>query len=70
MEHGGHGRILVYDRIAKSTTILFDELNFANVDVDDKGRFIYIAETWSYRIIKYWLQGDRKGQREIPVKNL
>ena len=71
MEHGGHGRILVYDQKAKSTTILIDELNFANgVAVEDRGRFILIAETGSYRIIKHWLQGDRKGQREILVKNL
>ena len=71
MEYGGHGRILVYDRKAKSNTILFNELNFANgVAVDDRGRFILIDETGSYRIIKFWLQGNRKGKREILVKNL
>ena len=71
IEHGEHGRILVHDPKTKTTSNLFDGLNFANgVAVDAEGRFLLVAETGSYRIIKYWLQGDRVGQREILIENL
>ncbi len=62
----GNGGILAHDPKTKSTIILFEDLNFANgVAVDLNGRFLLVAETGSHRIIKHWLQGDRKGQREI-----
>ena len=71
MEHGGHGRLLVYDPADESTKLLMDGLNFANgVAVDADSQFVLVNETGSYRIHKYWLQGDKAGQSEILIDNL
>ena len=70
-EHGGHGRLLVYDPKDNSTKQLMSGLNFANgVAVDANSQFVLINETGSYRIQKYWLQGDKAGQSEILIDNL
>jgi len=71
MEHGGHGRLLVYDPADESTKLLMDGLNFANgVAVDADSQFVLVNETGSYRIHKYWLQGDKAGQSEVLIDNL
>ena len=71
MEHGGHGRLLVYDPVDQTTRMLMDGLNFANgVAVDADSQFVLVNETGSYRIHKYWLQGDKRGQSEVLIDNL
>lgn len=71
MEHGGHGRLLVYDPSDKTTKQLMDGLNFANgVAVDAESQFVLVNETGSYRIHKYWLQGPNTGESEILIDNL
>lgn len=71
MEHGSHGRLLVYDPVDQTTKMLMDGLNFANgVAVDADSQFVLINETGSYRIHKYWLQGDKTGQSEVLIDNL
>jgi len=71
MEHGSHGRLLVYDPADQTTKMLMDGLNFANgVAVDADSQFVLINETGSYRIHKYWLQGDKVGQSEVLIDNL
>ena len=71
MEHGSHGRLLVYDPVDQTTKMLMDGLNFANgVAVDADSQFVLINETGSYRIHKYWLQGDKIGQSEVLIDNL
>ena len=71
MEHGGHGRLLVYDPEDKSTRILMENLNFANgVAADTNSEFVLVNETGSYRIHKYWLKGEKQGKSEIVIDNL
>ncbi|MDE0842012.1 MAG: SMP-30/gluconolactonase/LRE family protein [Porticoccaceae bacterium] len=71
MEHGGHGRVLVYNPTDRSTAVLLDGLNFANgVAVDAASRFLLVAETGHYRIKKYWLSGPNQGKTEILIDNL
>jgi sugar lactone lactonase YvrE len=71
MEHGGQGRLLVYDPIDKSTKTLLEGLNFANgVATDTNSQFVLVNETGSYRIHKYWLQGDKADQTEVVIDNL
>ncbi|MFT4651305.1 MAG: sugar lactone lactonase YvrE [Porticoccaceae bacterium] len=71
MEHGGHGRLLVYDPVDQTTKMLMDGLNFANgVAVDADSQFVLVNETGSYRIHKYWLKGDKRGQSEVLIDNL
>lgn len=71
MEHGGHGRLLVYDPAEQTTEVVMDGLNFANgVAIDDQSRFVLVNETGTYRIHKYWLKGDKKGTSELLIDNL
>ena len=71
MEHGGHGRLMVYDPADQSTSMLMDGLNFSNgVAVAEDSSFVLVNETGSYRLHKYWLKGDQAGTSEILIDNL
>lgn len=71
LEHGGHGRLLVYNPNDQSTKILMQGLNFANgVALAEDSSFVLVVETGSYRVHKYWLEGNQAGQSEIIVDNL
>lgn len=71
LEHGGHGRVLVYDPATDSTTAVMNGLNFANgVAVDPGGRFLLVNETGTYRVLKHWLAGPRSGETEVLLDNL
>jgi len=70
-EHGGHGRLLVYDPADKSTQVVMDGLNFANgVAVAADSSFVLVNETGTYRVQKYWLKGEKAGQSEVIIDNL
>lgn len=71
MEHGGHGRLLVYDPASGDTAVVLDGLQFANgVAVDPGGRFVLVNETSSYRVLRHWLEGPRAGETEVLIDNL
>ncbi len=66
IEHGGNGRLLVYDPVAKTTTVLLGGLNFANgVAVSHDQTYVLVNETGSYRVTRYWIAGDKKGTSDI-----
>ena len=70
-EHGGHGRLLVYDPADQSTKLVMAGLNFANgVATAADSSFVLINETGSYRIHKYWLTGEKAGTAEVIIDNL
>lgn len=67
LEHGGHGRLLVYDPASGETTVLLEGLNFANgVALARDESFVLINETGSYRVLRYWLQGPRAVADQEP----
>lgn len=71
VEHGGHGRLLVFDMADGSTKTLADNLNFANgVAVSHDQSYVLVNETGSYRVIRYWLTGPQKGQAESFIEGL
>ena len=71
MEHGGHGRLLMYNPADQTTTVIMSDLNFANgVAMAADSHFVLVNETGSYRVRKYWLQGDKAGQSEVLIDNL
>ncbi|TRZ47909.1 SMP-30/gluconolactonase/LRE family protein [bacterium] len=71
MEHGGHGRLLVYDPATRQTKTLLSGLNFANgVAVSHDQTYVLINETGSYRVIRYWIAGPNKGKSEPIIENL
>ena len=70
-EHGGHGRLLVYDPADQSTKLVMDGLNFANgVATAADSSFVLVNETGTYRVQKYWLTGEKAGTAEIIIDNL
>lgn len=71
LEHGGQGRLLVYDPVSTETHTLLDDLNFANgISLSHDEKSVLIVETGSYRVIKYWLDGDKKGKYDVLIDNL
>lgn len=71
LEHGGHGRLLVYSPQTRETRTLVAGLNFPNgVAVSPDGAFVLVAETGSYRVLRHWLAGPNQGRTEPLIENL
>ncbi len=71
MEHGGHGRVVEFDPASGTARVILDGLQFANgIAISEDQRFLLIAETGAYRILKYWLQGPAAGSTEVLLDNL
>lgn len=67
IEHSGTGRVLRRTPDGAVETVL-DGLAFPNgVALDPDERFLLVAETGGYRIIRYWLSGDCSGDTETFV---
>jgi sugar lactone lactonase YvrE len=71
LEHGGNGRLLVYDPKTKTTRTLIKDLCFANgVAVSPDQTFVLVVETGTYRIDRFWLSGPKQGRSEVFIDNL
>jgi sugar lactone lactonase YvrE len=71
MEHGGHGRLLVYDPETGAAKTLLDGLTFANgVAVSHDQHSVLVNETGGYRIIRVWIKGPKKGKHETLIDSL
>jgi len=71
IEHGLYGRIIEFDPLTKTTSVLMRNLSFANgVTSSETGDFLLVAETGSYRIWKHWLEGEKAGESEVLISNL
>ncbi len=71
IEHQGHGRFLVYDFATGKTGVLLKGLQFANgVALGPEEAFALVNETGSYRIMRYWLKGEKAGTSEVFADNL
>lgn len=71
LEHGGHGRLLVWDPATGKATTLVSGLNFANgVAVGHDQTYVLVVETGSYRVLRHWLAGPRGGRTEPLIESL
>ena len=71
MEHRPNGRLLRYDPRTGQTHLVVDNLYFANgVAVSPKQDFVLVNETGKYRVMRYWLKGEKKGTVEKFISNL
>lgn len=71
MEHRGNGKFLKYDPATKTTSKLIGDLCFANgVALAQDESFVLVNETWMYRVLRYWLGGDKKGTWDVFIDNL
>jgi len=68
MEHGGHGRLIVYDPATGDAKTLLDGLNFANgVAVSHDQNYVLVNETGGYRVVRFWVTGQKKGKSETFI---
>lgn len=71
LEHRASGRLLVYNPISGQVKLLLDRLRFANgIAVAADTSFVLVNETSSYRTLKYWLSGSKRGQSEVFIDQL
>jgi sugar lactone lactonase YvrE len=71
LEHGANGRLLQYNVRTKETRMLMSGLHFANgVAVGPDDAYVLVNETAEYRILRYWLKGDKAGTHDVFVDNL
>ena len=71
LEHGAHGRLLVYDPAAGKATSLVAGLNFANgVAIAHDQSYVLVNETGTYRVLRHWIAGSRRGVTEPLIENL
>lgn len=71
LEARPYGRLIAYDPATNETTVLVDEMYFANgilLAPDDS--YVLIAETPRHRIQKLWLTGDNRGELELFADGL
>ncbi|MBU6950229.1 SMP-30/gluconolactonase/LRE family protein [Hahella sp. HN01] len=71
IESRPHGRLLRYDPATGATTVLLDDLYFANgVALSQNEDFVAVCETGRYRVRRYWLQGPKQGTSDMLIENL
>ena len=71
LEHGANGRLLQHDVVAKQTRVLLSGLHFANgVAVGPDDAYVLVNETAKYRVLRYWLKGEKAGTHEVFIDNL
>ncbi|MEW6431389.1 MAG: SMP-30/gluconolactonase/LRE family protein [Myxococcota bacterium] len=66
MEHQTTGRLLKYEPATKRVTKLADGFSFANgVALGPDEAYLVMSETGAYRLWRYWLKGEKAGQKEV-----
>lgn len=71
MELKPSGGLYQYNPITKKVTTLIDGTYFGNgVALSQNEDFVLMTETSKYRIIRYWLKGDKKRTSETFMDNL
>lgn len=71
LEHGANGRLLQYDVATKETRVLMKGLHFANgVALGPDDAYVLVNETGEYRILRYWLKGEKAGTHDVFIDNL
>lgn len=71
LEHGGTGRLLIYDPASGQTQTVLKGLTFPNgVAVSADGSFLLLAVTGDYKILKLFLTGPKAGSVDTLIDNL
>lgn len=66
-----YGRVLRFDPVNGDVQVLMDGLYFANgITLSPEQDFLLVNETYRYRVLRYWLRGERAGQHEVFSDNL
>ena len=66
-----NGRLLKHDLNTGECTEVLKDLYFANgIAVSPDGRYLLINETTRYRVLRYWIKGERAGTQDVFIENL
>ncbi|KAH9612324.1 hypothetical protein KSS87_017222 [Heliosperma pusillum] len=66
-----HGQLLKYNSKTDQVSLLLDNLGFANgVALSKEEDYLLICESWKFRCLKYWLNGELEGTTELSPKGL
>jgi sugar lactone lactonase YvrE len=66
-----NGRLCVYDPKTEEAQLVLEGLYCANgVAVSPDQSYVLVAESYTYRVQRYWLTGPEKGRSEIFIDNL
>lgn len=70
-EHGGNGRVYSYDPVTHRVALLIDNLQFANgISLTHDEQSLLVVETAKYRVLKYSLLNESKGELTTVIDNL
>lgn len=65
------GGVYSFHPESKVSTTLSEGNYFGNgLEISDKEDFILVSETSRYRILKYWIKGEKTGESEVFMDNL
>lgn len=71
LEMRPNGALYSYNPFTKKVTTLIDGTYFGNgVVLSQNEDYLLMTETTKYRVLRYWLKGSRKGEKEIFIDNL
>ena len=71
MESKPHGRLLVYDPESRQTKVLLRDLYFTHgVSLSKNEDFVTVLETYRFRVVRYWLKGEKAGTWDYLNENL
>jgi len=71
LEARAHGSLLSYNPDTEQTRVVLDGLYYANgVALSANEDFVLVAETFRYRIRRYWLSGPKAGSNDLFIDNL
>ena len=71
LEGRGNGRLICYDPSNNTTRTVAPNLVFANgVCLAYDKQSVFVAETWASRIMRYWIDGPKRGKIEPFIPNL
>lgn len=71
LEHRADGRVLRYDELARSLTVLARGLHFPSaLALGPQDEYLLVSETASYRVLRLWLAGPKAGATEVFVEGL
>lgn len=71
VEHAAHGRVLRYDDVQRTVTVVADGLYHASgLALAPDGSYLLVSEATEYRVSRLWLNGDRAGTRDVFIEHL
>ncbi|XP_031374918.1 protein STRICTOSIDINE SYNTHASE-LIKE 4-like [Punica granatum] len=71
LEAKPHGQLLRLDPYRNQTSLVLDNLGFANgVALSKDQDFLIVCETWKFRCLRHWLKGESQGKTETFTENL